>query len=100
MQQIGSGNILIIKPYFFILKYCFHFLNCHSFGADHCWDQLYFTVIWENVEILFSVGSGDENVNYFDDKMYTFMSFYWSNETHYPSFPITKKERRKVNFHH
>lgn len=39
--------------------------NRHSFGADHYWDQLYFTVIWENVEILFFVGNGDENVNYF-----------------------------------
>lgn len=44
-------------------------------GTDRYWGCLYFVVILENVEILFSPGNGDENVNYLDYKNVYFYVF-------------------------
>lgn len=64
-------------------------------GADRYEDRLYFTFIWENAEILFSVGNGDEKMNCFDDKNVSFYVFLLVRSNTLSSFSHNYKRKDK-----
>lgn len=68
-------------------------------GADHYEDQLYFTFIWENTEILFSVGNGDaKNELFWWLKCILLCVFTVQIEHIIQLFPQLQKKRQKSAF--
>lgn len=68
-------------------------------GADHYEDQLYFTFIWENTEILYSVGNGDaKNELFWWLKCILLCVFTGQIEHIIQLFPQLQKKRQKSAF--